>query len=167
MAINLFRHDPKRFIPIVKKVYKEHPLLKDSKSCEELVKKLQTTEPMTQVRFEGQANEACRQNNAEIVEKNEAVPEKGGNITKYNAITGEEKASVCFEYTMVKFEGSYADEFIALELALDWDREGEEGKNSPLLDKEISMVGISNKAHKACINVIQILYIRQTSNALE
>ena len=68
---------------------------------------------------------------------------------------------------MVKFEGNYADDFIALALAMDWDREGEEGKKSPLLDKEITMVGISNKAHKACTNVIQILYIRQTSNALE
>ena len=40
MAINLLRYEPKRFVPIVKKVYKEHVLLKTSKSCEELVKKL-------------------------------------------------------------------------------------------------------------------------------
>ena len=167
MAINLFRHDPKHFVTIVKKVYKTHPLLKGSKSMEELVKKLQTAEPMTQVRFDGQANEACRQNNAEIVEKNEAVPTKGGNIEKYKTITGEEKASECFEYTMCKYEGSCAEEFIALELVLDWDREGEEGKKSPLLDKDVSMVGISNKAHKTTTNVIQILYIKGTVNALE
>ena len=68
---------------------------------------------------------------------------------------------------MVKYEGVSAEEFVALELALDWDREGEEGKKSPLLDKEISMVGISNKAHKAVTNIIQVLYIRGTANALE
>ena len=49
---------------------------------------------------------------------------------------------------MVKYEGSQADEFIALELALDWNREGDEGKKSPLFDKDVSLVGISNKAHK-------------------
>ena len=41
---------------------------------EELVKALQTAEAMTQVRFDAQANDACKQNNTEIVEKNEAVP---------------------------------------------------------------------------------------------
>ena len=95
MAINLFRHEPKRFIPMVKKVYKEHVLLKGSKTCPELVQKLQSLETLTQVRFDGSANDACRQNNADIVEKNEAVPAKGGNIEKYRSITGEEKAGQC------------------------------------------------------------------------
>ena len=53
MAINLFRHEPKRFIPIVKNVYKHNLLLKGSKSMEEVVKKLQTAETMPQVRFDG------------------------------------------------------------------------------------------------------------------
>ena len=167
MAINIFRHEPKRFVPLVKKVYKEHVLLKGSKTCPELVAKIQATESMPQVRFDASANDACRQNNAEIVEKNEAVPAKGGNIEKYRTITGEEKAGQCFEYTMVKYEGSLADEFIALELALDWNREGEEGKKSPLFDKDISIVGISNKAHKTTQNVIQILYISSPTNAME
>ena len=60
MAINLFRHEPKRFIPMVKKVYKEHVLLKGSKTCPELVQKLQSLETLTQVRFDGSANDACR-----------------------------------------------------------------------------------------------------------
>ena len=92
MAINLFRHDPKRFIPRIKKVYKEHVLLKGSKTCPELIAKINSLESMPQVRFDGSANDACRQNNADIVEKNEAVPAKGGNIEKYRSITGEEKA---------------------------------------------------------------------------
>ena len=150
MAINLLRHDPKRFIPTLKKTYKENKLLAGSKSLEELVKQLQTAEKMQPVKFDGQANDACRQNNAAVVEKNEAAPALGGNIEKYSEITGSDKNSECFEYTMTKYEGNSAEEFVCLELALDWDREGEEGKKSPLLDKDISMVGISNKAHKTC-----------------
>ena len=68
---------------------------------------------------------------------------------------------------MVKYEGSLADEFIALELALDWNREGDDAKKSPLFDKDVSLVGISNKAHKTTVNVIQILYVSATVNALE
>ena len=49
---------------------------------------------------------------------------------------------------MVKYEGSLADEFIALELALDWNREGDDAKKSPLFEKDITMIGVSNKAHK-------------------
>ena len=167
MAINLLRYEPKRFVPILKKTYKENKLLAGSKSLEELVKTLNTTEKMQPVKFDGQANEACRKNNEAIVEKNEAAPALGGNMEKYKEIVGEDKNSECFEYTMTKFEGTAAEEFVCLELALDWDREGEEGKKSPLLDKDISLVGISNKAHKSCINVIQVLYIRGTVNVLE
>ena len=122
---------------------------------------------MNQVRFDSQANEACRLNNEAIIEKNEAVPPPGGNIEKYRTVTGEDKAGACFEYTMVKYEGHLAEEFIALELALDWNREGDEGKKSPLLDKDITLVGISNKAHKTTQNVIQILYIGGATNAME
>ena len=154
MAINLLRYEPKRFVPILKKTYKENKLLAGSKSLEELVKTLNTAEKMQPVKFDGQANEACRKNNETIVEKNEAAPALGGNMEKYKEIVGEDKNSECFEYTMTKFEGTAPEEFVCLELALDWDREGDEGKKSPLLDKDISLVGISNKAHKSCVNVI-------------
>ena len=169
MAINVFRHEPKRLVPMIKKVYKENVLLKGSKSMKEVIEALNKAEAMQMVKFDGSANDACRQNNTEIVEKNEAVPAKGGNIEKLKTITGDEgKTGECYEYTMVKYEGHQADEFIALELALDWDREGEEGKKSPLLDKDIATVGISNKAHKTTQNVIQVLYIRGgIVNALE
>ena len=60
-----------------------------------------------------------------IIEKNEAVPAKGGNIVVYNEIVGSDKTAMCEEYTMCKYEGSSANEFIALELILDWDRKME------------------------------------------
>ena len=49
-----------------------------------------------------------------IIEKNEAVPAKGGNIVVYNEIAGSDKTVMCEEYTMCKYEGSSANEFIAL-----------------------------------------------------
>jgi hypothetical protein len=57
------------------------------------------------VRFDDQANEAVRKNNVTIIDKNEDVPTKGGNIQVYNEIVGSDKNSVCDEYTMCQFEG--------------------------------------------------------------
>ena len=56
-----------------------------------------------------------------MVAKNEAVPARGGNIAKYSEITGDDKTSSCKEYTMVKFEGTTGEEFVALQLALDFE----------------------------------------------
>ena len=109
---------------------------------------------MAQVRFDDQANEAVRKSNAAIIEKNEDVPTKGGNIDSYNTVVGSDKSTFCEEYTMCQFEGSSAQEFIALQLILDWNREGEAGKKSPVLNKDTTKVGISNKAHKKTKNLI-------------
>jgi hypothetical protein len=54
-----------------------------------------------------------------------------------------------------------------LQLILDWNREGEAGKKSPVLNKDTTKVGISNKAHKKTKNLIQVLYIKMTVNALD
>ncbi len=60
---------------------------------------------------------------------------------------------------MCQYMGDSAKEFIALELILDWNKEGEAGKRSPVLEPLTARVGISNKAHKKTKNLIQILYI--------
>ena len=92
---------------------------------------------------------------------------KGGNVEVYGTIVGADKKTVCEEYTMCQFEGQSAQEFIALQLILDWNREGEAGKKSPVLNKDTTKVGISNKAHKKTKNLIQILYVKMTVNALD
>ena len=46
-------------------------------------------------------------------------------------------------------------------------REGEAGKKSPVLNKDTTKVGISNKAHKKTKNLIQVLYVKMTVNALD
>ena len=81
-------------------------------------------------------------------------------------IVGADKSADCEEFTMCKFEGNQSDEFIALALALDWEREGDKGKKSPLLNKDMVQVGISNKSHRKTVNLIQILYMTSTSNAM-
>mmetsp|Transcript_15506 Transcript_15506/g.10874 ORF Transcript_15506/g.10874 Transcript_15506/m.10874 type:complete len:106 (-) Transcript_15506:56-373(-) len=104
---------------------------------------------------------------------------------------------------MCRWENDQAQEFIALQLLLDFNggnlaakteetpveqeqkeeeekvelAEGEKPKevekeNEPLPDRSIlldpllSTVGISNKAHKKTVNLIQILYIKTTPNAM-
>ena len=112
-AINLCRFEPKRFIYHVKDVAKNHELAKN-KDTKDLIKVLQQNERLNQVKFDEQANEAVRKNNAAIIAKNEAIPTKGGNIDAYNTVVGSEKTSLCEEYTMCQFEGSSAQDFIAL-----------------------------------------------------
>jgi len=46
MAINLLRYDPKRFIPIVKKVHKTNTLTKEIKNTDKLMEALKTTESL-------------------------------------------------------------------------------------------------------------------------
>jgi len=133
MAINLCRHDPKSFVPYVREVYKNHVLLKAGagKRMNDLIAKLQATDTLGMVTFDQQANEAVRQNNAAVIGKAEPNVTKGGNIAKYNEIIGEDKTSVCAEFTFPKFEGTTGQEFIALQLALNAeDFEGAKAKES-------------------------------------
>ena len=123
MAINLCRHDPKRFVPHVRKVYKDHPLLAGGvgKKMTELVSKLNTAEPLPLVKFDGQANEACLANNTFVINKDEVTPTKGGNIAKLSELSGSDKSDSCVEFTMPKFEGTTGEEFVALQLALNFE----------------------------------------------
>ena len=169
MAINICRVNPKHFAPIVRDTAATHQLAKavPPATVKALIIHLQKCEALGYVSFDDQCNQACRKNNALIIEKEEEVPTKGGNIICYNEIVGSDKTTSCSEYTMCKYEGSSANEFVALELILDWAREGEAGKKSPILDKEVMRVGISNKSHKKVINLIQVLYLKKTVNVLE
>ena len=131
-----------------------------------------------------------------MVEKAEAKPTKGGNIAKYSELTGSDKTSSCCEFTMPQFEGTTGFEFVALQLALDFENfEGakrpaapeaaasgsapDKGETvapakaagagadyTPILDENVQLVGISNKAHKQTKNVIQVLYIKSVGNAM-
>ena len=73
MGINLCRHDPKRFVPYVREVYKNNVLLRGGlgKRQNDLIAKLQAQQTLQAVMFDAQANDACRQNNAAKIELNE------------------------------------------------------------------------------------------------
>jgi len=53
--------------------------------------------------------------------KDEEAPALGGNITKFTELSGADKSTSCAEYTMVKFTGTTGEEFVALQLALDFE----------------------------------------------
>ena len=46
---------------------------------------------------------------------------QGGNIPKLSEITGNDKSKDCYEYTAMGFTGESAEEFVALQLALDFE----------------------------------------------
>ena len=54
MGINLCRHNPKRFVPYVRKVYKEHVLLAGGlgKKQTELIAKLNSQDGLNSVKFD-------------------------------------------------------------------------------------------------------------------
>ncbi len=77
---------------------------------------------MSPVKFDGQANDAVRQNNVAVIDKNEDKPTQGGNIAKYSELSGDDKSASCFEFTMPKFQGTTGEQFVALQLALDFEQ---------------------------------------------
>ena len=133
MAINLCRHDPKRFVPYVRMAYKNYPPLKQGKRQAELIKKLQTMEAIPLVRFDPQANEAVRGNNNAIYEANEETVKAGGNVAKYSELNGgTDMSAKCEEITISKFEGHEGTEFVAILLATDFEKDrSAEGKQEP------------------------------------
>ena len=131
MGVNLCRNDPKRFVYWVKQVYKEHVLLRGGlgKKMNELVAKLNSMEQLRPVKIDVTCNDACRQNNATVVEKGEVAPTKGGNIAKYSELSGGDKAPFAFEFTFAQFEGTRGEEFVALQMALDFEGMNESTAN--------------------------------------
>ncbi len=67
---------------------------------------------------------------------------------------------------MCQYMSDSAWELIGIELLQDWNREGDLKGKSPILNKEVCRVGISNKPHPKTKNLIQILYVKSTANVL-
>lgn len=84
--------------------------------------------------FDDNAILAVRQNNDKVIALNEDVPTRGGNKEAYDAVIGSTKISDCEEFTMCQYMGDQALELIGLQLLIDWNREGEFAKKSPILN---------------------------------
>ena len=59
---------------------------------------------MRSVKFDENANKACRKNNAEVVAKNEDQPDIGGNIAVYKSLV--ENGHSVSEYTVFNWQES-------------------------------------------------------------
>ena len=63
---------------------------------------------------------------------------------------------MCEEYTMYKYELTTAEQFVALQLIMDWGV----AQRSPILRREVTKMGVSVKAHRRTGNLIQCLYVK-------
>ena len=89
MAINLFRHDPSKWISAVEETFKESTELKKAKQTKNLIEIVRNAQKQVPLLIDEVANEACRVNNKAVVEKAEKTPTLGGNIQVYRTkITG-------------------------------------------------------------------------------
>ena len=81
---------------------------------------------------------AVRQRNSAVVEMNEKTsPTMGGNVIVYQQLGGP--AAITFEYTHFKYELATAEQFVALQLILDYGR----NKKSAIIDREVNGMGVS------------------------
>ena len=67
------------------------------------------------------------------------------------------------EFTMTNFKCS-ALHLILINLLNEYEKK--EKKMPALLDTKLIRVGLSFQAHKKCTNILQILYVKQKSNAI-
>ena len=67
---------------------------------------------------------------------------------------------------MCQWEGDSGEEFVALELLMDWEGKtpGVNEKSSPLLNPNMTHMGISQKPHSKCINLFELMFIKGTGN---
>ena len=61
---------------------------------------------------------------------------------------------------MPKFEVASGADFVALQLIMDFGREGPMSCRSAILNYDVTRVGISNKANRFSMNLIQVLYVK-------
>jgi len=152
MAINVARAAPAQFSQVVRAVKQNNELAKKASHTMNLIHEMAKMERLPPVKFDEFANRACRQNNDNVIARGEMMPTEGGNIICYTEIVKLNIA--CEEFTLPRFEATSGGEFVALQMILDWGRNGPLGKKSPILKKDLTSVGISVKAHRMTVNLV-------------
>lgn len=66
----------------------------------------------------------------------------------------------CEDFTLPRFEVASGADFVAVQLIMDFAREGPFACMSPILNPEVTRVGISNRANKVTVNLVQVLYVK-------
>ena len=129
MAINLLRNNPRGFIPHVQRAHQKQ-LVSNSMQMKAIIDKLKVLNPITTVKFDDGANAACRANNADIVGREEAEPAEGGNLQKLKEMAGDGKEPRGAEASFFGYQGSSAEEFVAILLYRDYDKSAEKKKEA-------------------------------------
>ena len=88
----------------------------------------------------------------------------GGALRAFKDIVGEGRVVDGFEHTEYGLEGTSGEEYILVKLA-EGDFMTPDGVN-PILDGEVREFGISFRPHKTKKNALQLLWLRETRNAL-
>lgn len=64
------------------------------------------------------------------------------------------------EFTLPRFEVNSGADFLAFQMIMDFGRNGPDSCTTPVLNPEVTRVGISNKVHPKTKNLIQVLYVK-------
>ena len=127
MAINMLRHNPKSFIPHVQRIFAKD-LCKGSKSMSAVIARLKEVNPMSVVKFDDDANAACRGNNEDIKARAEDAPAAGGNVDKLQSVAGASREAKAREASFFNYNGANAEELISILLVKDFDARAEADK---------------------------------------
>ena len=138
MTINLFRHEPKLFIPLIREVkskwlrlrlrinqfwFIDNKLYK-GKNWAKLIKEIEKIEgPFALLKIDQEAFQACRQNNDAAVADESQMPKQGGNLDKLRMIVGDQRMPSAEEFTMVQWDGT-AHELIVFNLLEEYEKTG-------------------------------------------
>ena len=90
----------------------------------QIIEMLKTVDPRSTLKFDDGCNAAVRANNEAICAEDAAVekPEAGGNIAKFKEMQDGQDPKA-HEYSFFKYEGTSAEELVALLLYQDYDRQ--------------------------------------------
>ena len=125
-----------------------------------ILEKLKATGPMNAVKFDDNANAACRQINQATYDRNEDNPSPGGVVDKFTELMGAGKACRATEQAVFKYDGGGgwnpgAEHFLMHLCAKDLHEKGE----VPLLDPNLTKIGMSKKGHSKVVNATYVCYV--------
>lgn len=113
---------------------------------------LKKTARLPPIAINDTAMRATKQNTERICALNEPSPTVGGNVAVFNQMGCMME---CVEYTHFKYELATAEQFVALQMILDFGK----NKSSPLINRNVHSMGLCVGTHRQCTNLINCLYV--------
>ena len=125
--------------------------MKKAKHKKDLLARIKEASAVPSLVLDDQANQACRDNNAELIARSEASPAQGGNIAQYEKLLVGQQTQGMSEYTYIKYEQGSPIKFVILVMTLMFESDP---TSIPILAEKTTKMGISNKAHPCTVNTI-------------